>query len=129
MKKEEIPTGWTRFIKVAYYKQYFQVSEKEVIERITYSMVFPHQQEFIDTTQSNPDFYGPFWILTTLIMLLGFVGNFSNYLLSMFSSGEAWNKYFFKLEFIREAIILVYTFGFGVPLALYFILKLNAEKL
>jgi hypothetical protein len=96
---------------------------------MTYSITFPHSDSFITETQNNPDFYGPFWILTTLIMLLGFVGNLSNYLLSKFSSGEMWEKYFFKLEFIREALILVYTFGFGVPVAIYFILKVKVEKL
>jgi hypothetical protein len=26
----EVPSGWTRFIKLAYYEQYFKVSEEEV---------------------------------------------------------------------------------------------------
>jgi hypothetical protein len=60
-------------------------------------MVLPHGDSFLTNTLKNPDFYGPFWIMTTLIMLLGFVGNFSNYLLSKFSSGEVWDKYFFRL--------------------------------
>jgi hypothetical protein len=127
-KKEEMPTGWTRFIKLTYYKQYFQITEPEVIERIAHSISIPHGDSFLTNTLRNPDFYGPFWIMTTLIMLLGFAGNLSNYLLSKFSSGEVWDKYFFKLEFIREALMLVYTFGLGVPVAFYFMLKLKAEK-
>jgi hypothetical protein len=31
VKKEELPTGWTRFIKLAYYTQYFQITEAEVV--------------------------------------------------------------------------------------------------
>ena len=105
------------------------MSEGEVIERIKYSFLTPYQVEFVEMTKSNPDFYGPFWIFTTIILLLGFVGNFSNYLLSMFSSGEVWDKYFCKLEYIREAITLIYTFGFGVAVALFFILKVKGEKM
>lgn len=67
--------------------------------------------------------------MSTLIMLLGFIGNFSNYLLSKFSSDDVWDKYFFQLEFIREAVILVYTIGFGVPVVFYFLLKFMADKL
>ena len=125
-KKEE---GCFRFFKLEYYEQYFRVSEAEVVERVMYSITLPHRSEFIELINPNPDFYGPFWIMSTLIMLLGFIGNFSNYLLSKFSSGDVWDKYFFQLEFIREAIILVYTIGFGVPVVFYFLLKFMAEKL
>jgi hypothetical protein len=68
-------------------------------------------------------------VLTTLILLLGFVGNFSNYLLSKFSNGEVWDKYFFKLELIRYAVSLMYIFGIGVPVVLYFIIKFKAERM
>jgi len=78
-------TGFTRFIKLAFYKQYFQVNETEVIQRVTTSVTIPYNSEFIDQIRPNPDFYGPLWIFTTLIFLLGSVGNLSNYLLSKFS--------------------------------------------
>lgn len=125
-KKED---GCFRFFKLGYYEQYFRVSEAEVVERVMYSMALPHKSEFVELIRPNPDYYGPFWIMSTLVMLLGFMGNFSNYLLSKFSSDDVWDKYFFQLEFIREAVILVYSFGFGVPVVFYFLLKFMAEKL
>jgi len=30
-------------------------------------------------TKSNPDMYGPFWIMTTLIYLLACIGNLTTY--------------------------------------------------
>lgn len=84
-----------------YYKQYFNINEGEVISRLKVSVTIPHRNDFLERTKTNPDFYGPFWILTTLIVLVGTVGNFSNYFLSIFSSGLVWEGYFFKLEYIR----------------------------
>jgi hypothetical protein len=119
-----------RFLKLAYYKEYFQVTEKDVLGRIKSAIVPPFNEEFIDNVRSNPDLYGPFWALTTLVFLLGTVGNFSNYLLSKFSDGDVWNGYFFHLELVRYAVVAIYTFGAGVPLTLYFLLKfLSFDKI
>jgi hypothetical protein len=56
----------------------------------------PFKKEFIEKTKENPDFYGPFWILTTIIFLLSSTSNLSRY----FSN---WDKaeYIFKLELVR----------------------------
>ena len=84
-KKEEEVTGITRFCKQKYYEEYFKVSEKNVIERVLAAVLPPFNDEFIELIRPNPDFYGPFWILTTIVFLLGMVGNFANYMLSKFS--------------------------------------------
>ena len=61
--------------------------------------------------------------MTTLVFLMGFVNNFSNYLLSKFSSHEVWDKYFFQLELVSKACAVVYSFGFVTPILLYFIVR------
>lgn len=45
-------------------------------------------------------------------------GNLSRYFYN-------WTKdaYIFKLELVRYAVLIVYSFGFGVPTALYFVMK------
>jgi hypothetical protein len=68
---------------------------------------------------SYPDFYGPFWILTTIIFLLSSAGNLSRY----FYNFEK-DAYIFKLELVRYGIMVVYSFGFGFPFVFHFILKL-----
>ena len=77
----------------------------------------------------NPDLYGPLWIQATIIFLLGTVGNFSNYIESKFSDDEMWNGYFFELALVRYAFVMVYSFGFGVPILLYFAFKCMGNPL
>ena len=40
-KKDEAPQGCTRFCKLSYYKQYFNIGETEVISRIKASITLP----------------------------------------------------------------------------------------
>jgi protein YIPF1/2 len=84
--KQEQPSGCTKYCKLDYYKQYFDIGEPEVISRLKSAVIIPHTSDFIARTSGKPDFYGPFWVLTTLILLLGVIGNLANYLLSKFSS-------------------------------------------
>lgn len=109
--------GCGRFASVAFYEQWFQVSQEEVVERIKLNFM-PFRAEFIEKARSNPDFYGPFWILTTIIFLLGSTSNLARY----FSNWEK-TEYIFKLELVRYGVVLVYSFGFGVPALLYAALR------
>jgi hypothetical protein len=49
-----------------------------VVERIKMNFM-PFKKDFIEKIKENPDVYGPFWILTTIIFLLGSTGNLSRY--------------------------------------------------
>jgi len=49
-----------------------------VLDRIKQNFI-PFKREFIEKLNNNPDFYGPFWILTTIIFLLGSTGNLARY--------------------------------------------------
>lgn len=93
------------------------------MQRILATIVPPFNDQFLELVKPAPDFYGPFWVLTTIVFLLGIVGNFANYVLSKFSNGEEWEGYFFQLELVRHAVIIVYSLGVGTPTALYFIFK------
>jgi hypothetical protein len=88
-----------------------------VVERIKLSFI-PIRRDFIEKIRPNPDLYGPFWILTTLIFLLGSTSNLARYFFN-------WEKteYIFKLQLVRYGVVLVYTIGFGVPAVLYLILR------
>lgn len=99
------------------------MSEKDVVDRIKATLVPPFNDEFLELVKPSPDFYGPFWIMATMVFLLALVGNFANYVLSKFSNGEQWEGYFFKLELVRYAVVMVYSFGVGVPVVLFFMFK------
>ena len=71
-----------------FYKKYFRVGESEVISRLKASVTLPPTEDFIERTDRKPDFYGPFWVLSTIVLLLGIVGNLSNEILSIFSNFE-----------------------------------------
>ena len=71
----------------------------------------------------NTDLYGPFWVMTTIIFLMGIVGNLANYLTSKFSDDEVFNGYFFKLHLVRYGLIFVYSFALGVPFTLFMMFK------
>lgn len=106
-----------RFFSLAFYEKYFQVSQEEVVERIKLNFI-PIRRDFIEKIRPNPDLYGPFWILTTLIFLLGSTSNLARYFFN-------WEKteYIFKLQLVRYGVVLVYSIGFGVPGLLYLILR------
>lgn len=68
-----------------YYKEYFNVTEEDVLTRVKVAVIPPFKEDFIEMITPNPDLYGPLWIQATIIFLLGTVGNFSNYIESKFS--------------------------------------------
>jgi hypothetical protein len=48
---------------VRYYQPYFDVDTKDVIQRITNSVLFRNsEQNFLQIIGNRPDAYGPFWV-------------------------------------------------------------------
>jgi hypothetical protein len=127
--KEEEDTSCMRFFKQKFYEEYFRVTELDVLTRIKSSVVPPFKEDFLESIQPNPDFYGPFWIQTTLIFLLGTVGNFSNYIYSKFSGNEVFDGYFFELALVRYGFVLVYAYAAGIPVLLFFVLRFIGNPL
>ncbi len=64
----------------------------EVIRRCT-AAIFP-RANFLDVLDGNPDLYGPFWIATTVVMILFLTGTISQYLAH---TGREHFAYDFKL--------------------------------
>ncbi|KAJ1656566.1 hypothetical protein IWQ61_003878 [Dispira simplex] len=58
------PSLW----QVEYYAGYFNVDTNEVLERMVQSVI--PTKNFLDTIAANPDLYGPFWIVTTVIFTM-----------------------------------------------------------
>jgi hypothetical protein len=58
---------------------YFNVEVDDIKQKLI-SSVIPFKPGFHELAEKNPDLYGPFWIYTTLIFIVSFAGNISNYI-------------------------------------------------
>ncbi len=59
--------------------KYFNVEVDDIKQKLIAS-VMPMNKSFHELAEKNPDLYGPFWIYTTLVFLVTFSGNLSNYI-------------------------------------------------
>ena len=73
----------------------------------------PFNQKFYEHYHNKPDLYGPFWILTTLVVILLISGNLSRYL-------EIENKAMFTYTFhiFPIAVSVLFGLAIGLPLGL-----------
>lgn len=97
-------------------KKYFQITSKDFYRRTLLSII-PFNTKFYDAIENSPDFYGPFWIYTTLIMLVSSCGGLTRTI-----QGKRDTNFF--QEFIPTAAILIYFIGFGVPIFLAVLSKI-----
>jgi protein YIPF1/2 len=65
---------WT----ISFYAQFFDVDTSAVLSRC-WAALFP-RANFLDVLEGNPDLYGPFWIATTVVLILFLGGTVSQYL-------------------------------------------------
>jgi len=103
---------WT----IGFYAQYFDVDTSTVLHRCT-SALYP-RSPFLDILDGNPDLYGPFWIATTVVMILFLTGTISQYLSRR---GEGHFAYDFKL--LSGAAGLIYGYTGIVPMGLWALLR------
>lgn len=69
------------FFQMDYYRQYFDIDQDQVLNRIVNSFFPKRNTNFIaDFIQPNPDLYGPYWISVTLIFTIAIFGNLSTFL-------------------------------------------------
>ncbi|KAF2157097.1 Yip1 domain family [Myriangium duriaei CBS 260.36] len=103
---------WT----LSFYAQFFDVDTAEVIRRC-WAAIYP-RSNFLDVLDGNPDLYGPFWIATTVVVILFLTGTISSYLAS---TGRDHYTYDFRL--LSGAAGLVYGYTFVLPVALWGVLR------
>jgi hypothetical protein len=65
---------WT----TSFYAQFFDVDTSSVLSRC-WATLYP-RANFLDVLEGNPDLYGPFWIATTVVLILFLGGTISQYL-------------------------------------------------
>ena len=101
---------------ISFYAQFFAVDTSTVLHRCT-STLYP-RTPFLDILDGNPDLYGPFWIATTVVMILFLTGTISQYLSRR---GEGHFEYDFKL--LSGAAGLIYGYTGVVPMGLWGLLR------
>ncbi|KAK9329690.1 hypothetical protein V1520DRAFT_342494 [Lipomyces starkeyi] len=104
---------WT----IHFYAQFFNVETSDVMQRCIYAL-YP-RVSFVDTVGDNPDLYGPFWIASTVILVLFF----SSTLAGAIASHVAGVRYEYNFGLLSAAAALMYGYTFIVPILLWGSLK------
>jgi len=107
------PAPVVRPWRLNYYQPYFEVDSVTVLSRLVKTVKPTLEGEFFGGAQ--PDLYAPFWIITTLILIVGFAGSIES---SVYSG--TWTGTISKLS---VATGLLYGILGLVPLASYYLLK------
>jgi hypothetical protein len=103
---------------IAFYRPYFQVDSQTVLRRLKKALMLSRGYLF---EGSQPDLYGPFWVITTLIFVLAFTGNAGSYLES---SGE-WAA---DINKVVTAYTLLSSTAAVLPLVTYVLLSHSGSK-
>lgn len=81
---------------IEYYQKYFNADTNEVLMKLAGSITPTFNNNFlIKRIRPNPDMYGPFWIITTLIFTIAITGNIASFLRN-FGSDFEWHTDFHK---------------------------------
>ncbi|KAK4204111.1 hypothetical protein QBC40DRAFT_192610 [Triangularia verruculosa] len=105
---------WT----LGFYSQFFDVDTTSVLQRC-WAALFP-RANFLDVLEGNPDLYGPFWIATTVVLILFLGGTISDYLASR---GMAPGGFAYDFRLLSGAAGLIYGYTFVIPVILYLALR------
>lgn len=96
------------------YQKYFDVDTVDVLERLKRA-VMPWKNDFFETVDANPDLYGPFWVSSTLILLMAMTSNMSAYLVT-----EKKAEFKKDITLLTWAMSIVYGFAIAMPTVAYF---------
>lgn len=121
-KKEDQPKSYIDKLLCVFnfIRPYFKVTFKDIKYRLKSSFI-PIKNDFMEIAVKTPDLYGPFWIYTTLIYVIAAGGALSYYFTN------AVNNYF--QLFVPVAGSILYSFGFGFPLALWLCMKVFKQEM
>ncbi|KAK9464475.1 hypothetical protein V1512DRAFT_268305 [Lipomyces arxii] len=102
---------------IQFYAQFFDVETSDVLQRCLYA-IYP-KISFVETVGDNPDLYGPFWIASTVVLVLFF----SSTLAGAIASHVAGVRYEYNFGLLSAAAALMFGYTFLVPVILWGVLK------
>ncbi|KEZ40983.1 hypothetical protein SAPIO_CDS7003 [Scedosporium apiospermum] len=110
-------TGGKRMLwTIGFYQQFFDVDTTAVLSRC-WASLFP-RANFLDVLEGNPDLYGPFWIATTVVLILFLGGTIGDYM-----STEKGTPFAYNFRLLSGAAGLIYGYTLFVPIGLFLILR------
>jgi len=111
-------------LSVKYYQPLFDVDTKDVVDRMLMS-VLPHKATgFLQMIKDSPDFYGPFWVSTTLLFTIAVVGNLLSWTkFQQLQGSSAEDSWEYDFEMVVTCMCVVYGWAVGAPVALWFTLR------
>lgn len=95
-----------------YYSQFFDVDTNEVLRRCV-AALYP-RSNFLDVLEGNADLYGPFWIATTVVVILFLTGTISQWL-----ANKDADHFAYDFTLFSGAAGLIYGYTGVVPIALW----------
>ncbi|KAH7327902.1 Yip1 domain-containing protein [Stachybotrys elegans] len=101
---------------MSFYAQFFDVDTSAVLSRC-WAALYP-RANFLDVLEGNPDLYGPFWIATTVVLILFLGGTISQYI-----SAEHNVPFAYDFRLLSGAAGLIYGYTLFVPVALFLALR------
>ncbi|KAL4510069.1 hypothetical protein ABPG72_010262 [Tetrahymena utriculariae] len=112
-ENQQKATGCCGIFQIEYYQPFFNVTSAEVKNKLI-NVLIPNKPEF--QSKKNPDLWGPFWVLTTVVFLLCVCGNLSSYI----SNQELYQVNF---KYAPLAAALIYGIGICFPILLSILIK------
>ena len=103
-----------------YYKPYFDVSTDLLFSRL-FRALNPASTAFY-TDESSPDLYGPFWVTTTLILLIAVCSNLASYLDWRYGPNDGKGTWSYDFAKLSVACSVLYSLITWVTVVLYFFL-------
>ncbi|GJN67181.1 hypothetical protein PLIIFM63780_004623 [Purpureocillium lilacinum] len=101
---------------MSFYAQFFDVDTSAVLSRC-WAALYP-RANFLDVLEGNPDLYGPFWIATTVVLILFLGGTISQYL-----STTGGTPFAYDFRLLSGAAGLIYGYTLFIPVALFLALR------
>ena len=105
---------------IEFFAQYFDVTTVDIRNRLIASLV-PFNTKFHQLYKDKPDLYGPFWVYTTLVILIAVAGNLSRYL--------QMENFSYNFNFIPVAATVLYCMALGLPMALKLLMRFVGVEL
>jgi len=111
---------------MAHYQKYFEVSTEEVFKRGKRALIPTCFTKPFYLVNEKPDLYGPFWICTTLVILLASASNFTEWI--YFKPTEEHPVWRANFAQVIASICLLYSEITIVPLIVWMAMKYSGKK-
>ncbi|KAL0208227.1 hypothetical protein P9112_010814 [Eukaryota sp. TZLM1-RC] len=103
------------FYKLSRYRFLFDVDTVDVAKRMGEALIPFKATSFIPNLNGNPDLYGPFWIVTTLILIFGMAGNLKD----LWNAVIYYEEFEFSLGLVGTVASFLYIYYGVTPLVFW----------